>query len=203
MTFCGQVAGADVRFLTGIDGWSPADELLMFFADLDPDSGAVEGGTVLMLAAAEIPAFARTDVTGALGFPAHAAMIRPVLAPPMSTDIIADNLQYDLDVSWEPWEDLYSSLGCGETTISAGHHQVFGHPWISGSLDPVWMGAIMLGSDADEAHANETHRLLFQFTTDHAAGIEISDAGSIYFVSGLSDLANKRYENVAVLSEAS
>ena len=48
MTFCGQVATADVEFLRGVDGWQPSPGLVLFFADKDPDGDNVEAGAVLL-----------------------------------------------------------------------------------------------------------------------------------------------------------
>ena len=40
------------------------------------------------------------------------------------------------------------------------------------------------------------------FTTDHAAGVEFGDAGSVYFVGRLDDLAAHRFDRIAVVTHS-
>jgi hypothetical protein len=205
MTLCGQLRLTDTRHLAGVEGWTPREVLLCFFADLDQDSAKVVGGRVI---AAQLDTVARreapADLPPASVFMAEAALdLVPVLTPPMSFDRGPD-LEHDLDADdWQAWERLYESLGCGEPIITAGHHQLLGHPWQVGDLDPVWMGGVRLASpDEDPDAVDSRFRLLAQFTNDNAANVEIADGGAIYFVGRSTDIAAGSFEEVMIFMES-
>jgi hypothetical protein len=205
MTLCGQLRLTDTGDLAGVDGWTPREELLFFFADLDPDSAEVVGGRVLAVqhdaaARREAPA----DVPPAYVFMEEAALdLVPVLTPPMAFDRGPD-LEHDLDAdNWTAWERFYESLGCGEPIITAGHHQLLGHPWQVGDSDPVWMGGVRLASpDEDPDEDDSPFRLLAQFTNDNAANVEIADGGAIYFVGRSTDFAAGSFDEVVAFMES-
>ena len=204
MTLCGQLRLTDTSDLAGFEGWTPRDELLCFFADLDEDSSEVVGGRVI---AAQLDTLARreapADIPPASVFMEEAVLdLVPVLTPPMSFDFGPD-LEHDFDGDdWKAWGRFYESLGCGEPIITAGHHQLLGQPWQVGSLDPVWMGGVRLASpDEDPSEGDAPFRLLAQFTNDNAANIEIGDGGAIYFVGRSTDFAVGSFDEVVVFME--
>jgi len=205
MTLCGQLRLSDTRDLTGVDGWAPQESLACFFADLDPDSAEVAGGRVMVvqLDVAERRE-APVDLAPAYVFMEEARLdLVPVLTPPMSFDRGPD-LEHDLDAdNWKAWDRFYASLGCGEPTITAGHHQLLGHPWQVGDLDPVWMGGVRLASPDEDPEADESpFRLLAQFTNDNAANVEIADGGAIYFVGRSTDFAAGSFDDVVAFMES-
>jgi hypothetical protein len=205
MTLCGQLRLTDTSHLAGVEGWTPRESLLCFFADLDQDSVEVVGGRVI---AAQLDTVARreapADLPPASVFMQEAALdLVPVLTPPMSFDRGPD-LEHDLDADdWKAWERFYESLGCGEPIITAGHHQLLGHPWQVGDLDPVWMGGVRLASpDEDPDDQDSPFRLLAQFTNDNAANVEIADGGAIYFVGRSTDFAVGSFDEVVAFMES-
>jgi Domain of unknown function (DUF1963) len=201
MLFCGQVNTADVEFLHGVDGWAPSAGLLSFFADKEPDGWDVEAGRVLLLATRELERReAPPDRAGSSWFVEAPLEAVPVLSPPMETLRDAE-LEHDLGADdWAAWGSLFTSLGCGDPSITAGHHQLFGNAWAIGDLDPIWAGAIKLMTPEEDEEEDEDEarrfRLLAQFTTDQEANLEIADAGAIYFVIRADDLAANRYDRV-------
>ncbi len=204
MVFIAQIAAGETACLEGVDGWRAADDLLLFFADGDPVTGATEAGAVLAVprdTALSKPARSRR---GPGSLPESALRVRPVMTPPMSFEHIDQELKYDLDADdWKAWEQLYEGLGCGPASIAAGHHQLLGNPWTVGSLDPVWMGAVQLATDAEEPDdAGHPFRLLAQFTTDQDADVEFADAGTLYFTTRATDIATADYRRVAVYVES-
>lgn len=198
MTFCGQVATRDALFLDGVEGWHQGGVLLSFFADKDPDGDNADAGCVLALDAAAVTRRdAPRDLPAASRFPESAFDVVPVLTPPMSVDLLQD-LDHDLDADdWGAWERLYERLGCGTPEITAGHHQLLGHSW-GGDMDPVWMGAQKIATADEDVDEDSPFRLLAQFTTDHDADVEIADAGAIYFVTAVDELAAGRYDRIGV-----
>lgn len=65
------------------------------------------------------------------------------------------------------------------------------------------MGGVMLASEHEDVDdPDPPFRLLAQFTTDHEAGIEFADAGAIYFVTRVDDLAAGRYDRIAVVMQS-
>ncbi len=118
-------------------------------------------------------------------------------------ELVDADLDYDLDLGWEPWERLFEALGAGEATITAGHHQLLGNAWQVGMEDPVWMGwaKLAVGNEDDDA-LHDRYRLLAQFTNDEVANVEIADGGAVYFVISLEDLTAGRYERTAVHIES-
>jgi hypothetical protein len=205
MTLCAQLRLTDTTDLAGVDGWTPREELLCFFADLAQDSAEVVGGRVI---AVQLDAAARretpADLPRAYVFIEEAPLdLVPILTPPMSFDRGPD-LQHDLDAdNWKAWERFYESLGCGEPTITVGHHQLLGHPWQVGDLDPVWMGGVRLASpEEDPDEEDSPFRLLAQFTNDNAANVEIADGGAIYFVGRRTDFADGSFDDAVAFMES-
>lgn len=200
MAFYGQVNTGDVAFLHGIDGWQPGHGLLSFFVDQDPESDEAEAGRVIFLA--DGPVERRTappDLPGQSRLDERPLEAKPLLSPPMAELLDAD-LDYDLDSGWEPWERLFVAIGAGEPTITAAHHQLLGNAWQVGMEDPVRAGSVTFasGEEGDDDEVHERYRLLAQFTSDEDANIEIADAGAIYFVTTVEDLAAGRYERTAL-----
>jgi Domain of unknown function (DUF1963) len=202
MTLCAQLRLADTSELAGVEGWTPGDSLLCFFADLDSETAEAVGGRVIAVpredaARREAPA----DLPPAYVFIEEARLdLLPVLTPPMSFDS-GPELEHDLDADdWKAWEWFYESLGCGRPVITAGHHQLLGHAWQVGDLDPVWMGGVRLASaDEDPDEEDGPFRLLAQFTNDNAANVEIADGGAIYFVGRSTDFATGSFDEVVVI----
>ncbi len=199
MTFLGQVAMRDAPFLDGVEAWHPGGVLLSFFADKDPDGDDAEAGCVLALDPATLTRRdAPREQPAASRLPESAFDVVPVLTPPMSVDLLED-LEHDLDDDdWAAWERLYERLGCGAPAITAGHHQLLGHSWMAGDMDPVWMGAQKIATEEEDVDEDSPFRLLAQFTTDQDADVEIADCGAIYFVTTVEELAAGRYERIGV-----
>ncbi len=204
MTLCGQIRGPDTAALSGVDGWTARDSLLCFFADLDPETAEVAGGCVLAVPLGlAVPREAPAGRRAGAAIEATPVDLRPVLTPPMTFDVDAPELEHDFDADeWEAWERLYEGLGCGRPTVTTGHHQLLGHPWAVGDLDPVWSGGVRLaaaGEDPDDE--DSPFRLLAQFTNDDEIGLEIGDGGAIYFVGRATDFAAGRFDEVVVFAE--
>jgi Domain of unknown function (DUF1963) len=127
LAFCGQVNTRDVEPLFGVDGWQPGERLLLFFAG--PEDAVDAPGRVLSapldyLEPRDIPA----DLPGVSRWEESALDVVPVLSLPMAELLDAD-LDLDLDADeWATWERLFRALGCGEPTITAGHHQLLAEP---------------------------------------------------------------------------
>lgn len=199
MTFLGQVATRDAAFLDGVEGWHPGETLLSFFADKDPDGDDADAGCVLAVDPGTVMRRdAPPDLPGTSRFPESAFDVMAVLTPPMSVDLL-DDLEHDLDGDdWAAWERLYESLGCGTPTITAGHHQLLGHTWVIDEPDGAWIAAQKIATEDEDVDEDTPFRLLAQFTADQDANVEIADAGAIYFVTTIDQLAAGRYDRIGV-----
>jgi uncharacterized protein YwqG len=70
-------------------------------------------------------------------------------------------------------------------------------------MDPVWMGTVHLSiPDRDPDEALSEFRLLAQFSSDQDANVEFADAGIVYFVMLVDDLAAGNYSRVACFLES-
>ncbi len=205
MTFLAQIDARATSCVDGIEGWRATDSLVLFFADGDVVEGSVEAGAVL---AVPLDPSGRgkpppADVHSTLE--ERALRIEPVMTPPMEFRLEdAGELEYDPDADdWARLARLHERLGNGPAEITAGHHQLLGNPWVVGSLDPVWLGAVKLATEGEDPDAYDSpFRLLAQFTTDQDANLEIADAGAIYFVARADDIAAGTYDDVAVILES-
>ena len=200
MTFCGQVATADVAFLHGVDDWRPSAGVLLFFADKDPDGDNVESGAVLFQTGAVEHRAAPDDLHPHSRFDEAAIDCVPVLTPP-SIDLIASSDEFDYEGDeFELWERFTRALALSDG-IQAPAQQFFGEP-LSLESDALETGSWQLGMEAAEPlQDRDLVRLLAQFTSDQELNMDMADRGTICFVVGLEDLRAGHYSRVSVRIE--